>query len=485
MTKEEMYEVLNKGIPNYAIVELNTDTMIRECSSNQVDLINSINQIKKKYEDDIIQIMGYSKYRYRFFRDFRILTSYKNSETSLHVSPNTFLIRLKEIMGVGNASLDYNDSNLKQELMNRLEVLRNITTPGDLQKEFPIIYEDYLESIRIHDQLDRLKGNPAMNGKMNYQWRMYHAYGMSIDFSSFMSRQVSMYRNFIVRRQFVEGTCHRQTVDLSSFNGLDKTKFQFYVAYKYMYRAKSSRDLDEIQNCVYYLMAYFREERNFNLSIVGDFGEKVTYRKLLNDFRRLLGQYKELKPIDEERAKFKGYHVKHVINHINKYYGNIVNWFIVPNSSDGSSIFDGSLLGTERNVLSMDERNRRLEKRMQLYNQKIQFYENTGYVLKIFGWNEFNGYVCYVYPNGKIVMDKLFEDYIRCIPAKDEAIYSIEASDFDVLSKLNKKELQESGKAKRLYHAGAWVERTREIIESKGLEESIDAVKKLELRRNA
>ena len=485
MTTEEIYQVINKGIPNYVMVDLNTDTLIRECSSDTVSLINSINAIKRQYEHDVIDIMGYSKYRYTFFRDFRILTSYKNAETSLHVSPNLFLMRLKEILGVSNPSLDYNDLDLKNQLLQRLDVLNGIDTPEMLEKEFPLIYEDFTRSFDIRQKLERLKNSPSARKFMDYQWKMYDSYGMSMDFRIFMKRQREMYRKFITKRQFVEGTCHRKQVDLSLLQGLDKEKFNFYVAYKYMEKAKSVEELSDKQECVYYLMAYFRGERNSKLSIIGDNGEKVTYRKLLNDFKKLLSTYRSLKPIDEDRSKFKGYHVKHVINHINKYYGNSVNWIIVPDSFDPASFFGSMELSPERNVLSLEEKDERARKRMELYNQKIQFYENSGYVLKIFGWNEFNGYVCYVYPNGKIIMDKLFEDYIRCIPAHDEAIYAIDASEFETLSKYSKKELQESGKAKRFYHAGAWQSRVENVTSTMALPDNLEAVKKLELRRKS
>ena len=79
-------------------------------------------------------------------------------------------------------------------------------------------------------------------------------------------------------------------------------------------------------------------------------------------------------------------------------------------------------------------------------------------------------------------MDKLFEDYIRCTPAREEAIYSIDALDFDEMSKKNKQQLMKSEKARRMYHAGDWEGRVKSIIEETGTEESKEAVRKLELR---
>ncbi len=481
MNYQELYDSINKGVPNYVMVPLNTDTIIRECASDRPKLIEEIHNIKRKFEQDIIEIMGFDKYRGFFFKDLRILTSYKTAESTLHISPITYLQKLKMILGVDNPSVDFNDLNLKQDLLNRLEVLHQIQDENTLQKEFPIIYKDYFTSKKTYQQLINLNGNPTYSNYMNYEWQMYNSFGFDDRFDYFLARQYHMYRNFIVRRQFVEGLCNKNPLDFNGFTGLDKERFEFYVAYKYLDVAKHTEDEDIIQKCVYYLMTYFRESTNYHLSIKGDRGENVTYRKLLSDFKKILGTHKNLKPIDEDRSKFTGYHIKHVMNHLNKYYGNMVNWYIVPssplfNTPEGKEM----VLGGSRNVLSADEKERRIMKRMALYNQKVNFYENSGYVLKVFGWNEFNGYVCYMYPNGKIIMDKLFEDYIRCIPAKEQAIYCIEAKDFERLSQKSKQELMHSDEAIRRYHAGDWEGKNQDIIDSSGDPESIQYVRRLE-----
>ena len=483
MNRDEMFATINKGVPNYVKVELDTGIMIRECASDRAKLITEIQEIKSSFEQEMIKTMGFDKYRGYFFRDLRILTSYKTAESTLHISPLSFLTRLKNILGVDNDSLDFNDLELKNQLLERLEVLRKMKTPSELQNEFPLIYKDYLTSRITYDQMKKIGANPAYSNHMNYQWHMYNSFGFDTRLSSFIEKQYEMYRSFIVRRQFVEGYCNRTPLDLSKFTGLDKEKFEFYVAHRYLETAKEAKDFQTIQNCVYYLMTYFRESKNYDISIKIYNGKKITYRKLLNDFKKLLGNFKGLKPIDEDRSKFEGYHIKHVINHLNKYYGNMVNWYIIPDSPIFStSLGQTTVIGRERNALSKEEKDRRIMKRMGLYNQKVDLYENSGYVLKIFGWNEFNGYICYIYPNGKIIMDKLFEDYIRCTPAREEAIYSIDALDFDEMSKKNKQQLMKSEKARRMYHAGDWEGRVKSIIEEAGTEESKEAVRKLELR---
>ena len=478
----ELFDIINKGVPNYVRVELDTNTMIRECASDRAKLISEIQRIKTQYEQEMIRMMGFDKYRSYFFRDFRILTSFRTARSTINISPITFIERLKNILGVKNPSVDFNDKELKHDLTERIEFLRIIKSPVILQNEFPEIYKDYVASKMTFDQLKKIEGDPSYIKYMNHQWQMYNAFGFDTRFENFVARQTQMYRNFVVRSNSVETYCDRTPIGFESFEGLDKEKFGFYVAYRYLETAKAANDFETVQNCVYYLMTYFREMRNYDISIKGDNGEVVTYRKLLTGFKKILASSKDIKPIDEDRSKFTNYHINHVINHLKKYYGNMVNWYIVPNSEEVPvPLTQEMVLGRQRNVLSSEAKQRIIDKRMALYNQKINFYENSGYAFKIFGWNEFNGYICYIYPNGKIIMDKLFNDYIKCTPAYDEAIYSIEASDFETLSKKSKQELMHSDKARRLYHSGDWEGKSRAIIEEPGKPESIAAVKKLEL----
>ncbi len=482
----ELYDIINKGVPNYVKVELDANVMIRECASDRPTLITEIQRIKSEYEKRIIGIMGFDKYRSAFFKDFRILTSYKNALSTLHISPVSYVERLKKILGVTNPSTNLSDYGLKMDLYARYDLLKGINDPVSLSKEFPEIYKDYVNARMYYEQLKELNANPAYSGRMNHQWQMYNAFGFDTRFKNFMARQLQMYHNFIARMDRVERECDNSPLDLSQFSGLDKEKFGFYVAYRYLETAQAAQqvqDFKTVQNCVYYLMTYFRESTNYDISITGPRGKKLTYRRLLSEFKRILGSSKDLKPIDEDRTRFKDYHIKHVINHLNKYYGNMVNWYIVPNGKKlPLQVEQEMILGKQRNALSPEEKQKQITKRMALYNQKVEFYENSGYVLKIFGWNEFNGYICYIYPNGKIVMDKLFEDYIKCTPAREEAIYAIDAVDFDSMSKKTKQQLINSPKARRIYHAGDWEGRTKSIIEAPSTPEGEEAVRKLELR---
>ena len=120
-------------------------------------------------------------------------------------------------------------------------------------------------------------------------------------------------------------------IPFENFKGLDKEKFELYLADKYLSLAFSAPNMDYRQKCLYYVTTYIREVKISDVSITNDDGEEVTFRKLVNKYKKLLKEFEALRPIDESRAKFTDYHMKHVLNHVIKYYGSTVNWTIVPN----------------------------------------------------------------------------------------------------------------------------------------------------------
>ena len=288
-----------------------------------------------------------------------------------------------------------------------------------------------------------------------------------------MSKQCTMYRNFVERRQFIEGLSFKNPLDFNNFQGLDKDKFELYLADKYLTIAFTSKTLEEKQNALYYVTAYIRQTKASAISIKNDNGEEVTFRKLLNRYRKLLKFNNKLKPVDEPRERFKGYNIKHVINHINKYFGSQVSWTIVPNGEDDVENKDDVIrvLNRHYSYLPDEERKKIIFKRYELYERKINFFENTNYVFKIYGVSEFDGYVAYIYPNGEILLERFFTDYTECMPASGEAIYNLNIYNFEDKSKLSKMVLMNDPEVKRIIHCPTFEAQAQKIIDREATEE--------------
>ena len=490
MNGQEMYLSVNKGVPNYVTVPININTILNECASDKSVLYGEMKALRNKFQDDIISIMGYSKAQYYFFDDLCTRTKFKNAENEVYISPYPFFIKLKRILGIDNPSLDFNDLMLRNEMRVKVEELKTVRTPDELKEKFPLIYEDYELSIKgyakicsLEEERDRT-GDPAIREKCRNTWKKFKGYGLHSRFDRFMEKQCVMYRNFVERRQFIEGLCFKNPLDFEGFKGLDKDKFEMYLADKYLDIAVNSTTLNEKQNAIYYVTAYFRQTKVSNISIKNDKGEVVTFKKLVNKYRKLLKDNVGLKPVDEPREKFKGYNVNHVVNHINKYFGAQVSWTIVPNGDDDVDNKDEviEVLNRRYSHLPEEERQKIIFKKYELYERKINFFENTNYVFKVYGVSEFDGYVAYVYANGEILLERFFSDYTECMPASGEAIYNLNIYNFEEKSKFSKAVLMKDPEVRRIIHCPTFESQARAIIEKEAPEGTTSDVEAFTLK---
>lgn len=486
MNTQEMYNAINKGVPCYALIELNTKTIINECAFDKEQLEKEMSLIKELYRSYFIERMGFVKAKEDFFDSFRIMTSFQNAESKIYISPIPYIEKLKRLLNLIDESVDFNDDQLYKKLLNRVEVLRTITTPEELKAQFPLIYEDYVfaidsyPKIKRYEILHRNDENEETKNIISNQYRMFRLGGLHTLFDRFMKKQCQLYRNFVVRRQFIEGYANRHPLDFSMFTGLDKEKFELYLADKYLSKAISSTDDREKQECIYYLATYIRETKINGPTIHNDEGKEISFDYIVRRYKRFLQQNPTIRPIDEPRENFKNYQVRHVINHVNKYFFTDVNWQIVPPGKEEDldrAVIES--LNRAYNYLSPKEREAKILERYSTYERKKKYFENSGYAHKVYGINTFAGYIAYIYSNGEILMEKYFDDKANCKPTIGEAIYNVKAIDFEALSRLEKPVLMKEPRCARIIHRGNWEERTDKVINRPSTPESEETVKKL------
>lgn len=489
MNGQEMFNAINKGVPNYIPIEINIKTLVEQCASDAEQLKAEFAMISQLYKEYIISNSDFTKANEDFLKCLRTRTNYKNAQTNIFISPLNYLQRLKQIFNISNPSVDFNDLNLRKEMLEKVEELKRITTQEELQQKFPEIYKDFIlaqdayEKIKKYAEKYNGSTNPQVKATINRQKRLYKTYALDTRINIFIEKQSLMYRNMIIRRQFVEGYANSYKIDLTMFTGLDKEKFELYLADKYLTIAQTANDDKTKQECVYYLSTYIRETKFSPIAIKNDNGEEITFRKILNRFKKLLKNNPVLKPIDEDRKHFEGYHWKHVENHVKKYFLSGVSWQIVPPGEEtelDTRVIES--LNRTYNHLSLEEKEKRIRERYAEYERKMKFFDKSGYAHRIYGINEFNGYIAFIYPNGEVIMEKFFNDYANCIPTINEAIYNVKVTDFETLSRLKKPVLIKDKRCRRIIHRGNWESKGQEIIDRPATPESQEEVKKLMLK---
>lgn len=483
MNIEEMYSSINKGIPNQIKLELPIEDLVNYCAENKSKLLGDMLKIRNKFENAIVSICGYNKSNHEFFNNLRLITNYKDSNTQIYVSPVCFISRLKEILGVTNESLDLDDEELKNEFNNRLNILNSIDDIDDLKEKFPAIFEDYKYSLNLKDRIfEESKNSPE---KADFMRLNFQKNGLDTRFKVFLSNQKMMYASFLEHAKEIEEFANRNKIDLEYFDGLDKEKFELYVANKYLEYAKKTDEDKLKQRAIYYLTTYLNEECGHVVSMPY-MGKTLTNISLLKDFRNFLNKNRELKPINEPREVFDSYHIKHVKNHISKYHNGLDNWCMLRITPE--QILNNQKIRLENltaynlqnpDVKTHDKEHLISEKYMAMLIRKLFFYENSGYELRLFGVGPFESRVAYFYPNGIVAVDKLYEESLDINPTYNEAIYVMDINTFINMITMDKPALRENDNVKRIFHSGHWEERLKKEIDNPSINLNVDDVKVL------
>ena len=484
MNKEEMYTAINKGIPNMIKLELPVEDLVNYCSENSTEMLTSINNIRNEYEKAITRISGYNKSNHEFFNSLRLITNYKNSNTGIYVSPICFIKRLKKILGVTNEVLDLDNQDILNEFRVRLNTLDSINDIDDLKEQFPNIFEDYKYGLYLMDEIheqERIDSFKSDITRANYQ-----KYGLDTRFKVFLSNQKMMYHSLVMHAKDIFDYANTNPIELDNFNGLDKDKFELFVAYRYLKYVNDSEENYNKQSAIYYITTYLNELGGRNISIKYK-DKEITSISLLKEFRKVLKDNRILKPINEPRSVYNLYHIKHVKNHINKYINGLENWCVLRISSNEilqnqqarlEKIADYNM--SHSDTEKRDKKHLILEKYLGMLIRKLNFYENSNYELRLFGIGPFESHVAYFYSNGMVVVDKLYDEALDINPTFNEAIYIMDTNTFLKMISMDKPNLREKANVKRMFHSGYWEERLQREINMPSIKLNNSDILKLE-----
>ena len=192
--------------------------------------------------------------------------------------------------------------------------------------------------------------------------------------------------------------------------------------------------------------------------------KELSNLSLLKDFRKLLKNNHELKPINESRNVFNTYHIKHVKNHINKYFNGLDSWCVVRISPN--ELLQNQQARIEKIAMNKEEdlRESIIEKYLSMLIRKLNFYENSNYELRLFGTGSFESRVAYFYDNGMVVVDKLYDESLDINPTYNEAIYVMDTKTFLNMVDMDKPVLRENDNVKRIIHSGDWEKRLQQEL---------------------
>ena len=358
--------------------------------------------------------------------------------------------------------LQLNSSSSLQILKNKFKLLYE----RQLLEEFPEIYKKFQDSKNhikylkdekkiLNGELEDNKNNALiykqidleiddLNNKRDTYRKYIRRCGITSNYSKYIDKQITLYESFISNRSLlIKDTSFDNLVDLY----LDKDKVYLYLMNEYLKRIASCDERNEIKNYINLVVRYLCLVKNKDTSILVD-------NEVIN-----------LENINEKLKIIKWKFAHDVI---------ILDWSLAHDGHDSKSIKSVNRKIARRIALSSEE----IERLKSIGEERNDFYDNTNYSARANGLDKNLGYTAYIYPNGKVILDKEYDEK-RTSTAIGNAIYVLTAINFEALSKLDKANLRKHPDVQRIVHSANWQERVQRIIDIEPTEESLEDTKKL------
>lgn len=189
-------------------------------------------------------------------------------------------------------------------------------------------------------------------------------------------------------------------------------------------------------------------------------GKKIKYSRwnFMNEYHELMERHPEAGsfklPVleDDDHDRYKDISLMEKITRLYR-EDTKVNWEFLP---EGEEIKRSEKKSTKK-VSSSKVKDK--EELIQEINMRINILENSGFIGRpVKGLNTFSGYYAFIYPNGKVILEKFWESENTLNPAVNSATYVMTIDNFIEMSKISRinlieyiKTLPEIG-VKRIFH---------------------------------
>ena len=444
-------------------VNLRTIDFLNSCCKDNIDWKKMYAVICLLNRENIHSVFKYKKFSDDFSNE---LTCYRKDDELIGMirpSYEEFLTKIQIDLNEKPCLVD--DDKLTNKLLNRVEVLRNISSEHQLREEFPAIYKslqdgrNYIRPLNnkrksLENELSNTTDTNRINeikkelDDVKEAQHYYYSCAMQQSLPRFLKCQVDMYTRFIIKRQDIKKVMEEKNYNSLFSKYLNIDKLYMYIINDYLRKIEESKDKDEIKKYIGLIDKYLDSNMRKDYKIIGGGNLEVD----LNSIKKRL-----------ENAK------RRVADNSSE-----VDWILIPEGHDYSRARSVNGSPIKETILNMDE----IAKLKQVGEAKNAFYESTNYLVKAVGLRKYHGYIAYIYPNGKVILDR---EYNKDNPntALGDAIYIMNASDFEELSRLDKTTLMKDPRVIRVIHSKNWLDRTNSIIDDLGTSKSQEEAKQL------
>ena len=371
----------------------------------------------------------------------------------------------------------------------KIEKLESISSEKTLQRQFPMLYDKYinyqnfyntarkvhsfLEDENISDKnkltfLSNMKNDEEKYGAIN--WDEEYRKACNFNLSNFCKEYAKAFRLLINNIEDIIEYLYNTPISLKRLN-IDKEKLELYIASNAMDMCEA-KDSYIQQSFIYFVSEYFnknKDNKNSNKPEIrtkiekndsikrSSQGELVTPKILYERYKKFMKNHPDIKIIDFSRIDFAGMNLEEAEIFLYHYLSDLkANWEIIP---DVECEIEDRINSFSKREKTEEEKKHHEEVLLDLLIEKMEIYGRTTPFFRIKGKNTFDGYIGFIYPNGKVILDKFFDNEKTRKIAEDKAIYIMNIEDFYRLSQFPRRILMRDPKVKRYYHNGSWQDR--------------------------
>ena len=474
---QEKNDILNKGVPIELPNVVDTDIyMLLDYAIDREKVEKEINSFSNHMLNYMDTLLSHKSHRKLPFRSNFIIV-YQNKTKS-----NELVFDSKYILWDIVRFLNISNKDASEELVRKkISQLSSITTDGKLEKKFPKLYEVYLEELEFNkemeDYLKKHKGNiqSLKNSVIGHNEKsdIYIEDSLKItNVKSFCKIYSSILKDILDHFKEYDRYFLTHPFDIYRNNSFIGDTLEADIAMRYIEEINSCDKLEDKQKYLYYLTTYFNENRNWIHSDIGFRiqDKMVMFDDLYNSYIDILVENPGLKVVNYDRSEFDNFTPEEVEEYMKLELEDAkANWTFLEGGLQeeraARAIYNGI-----KQIKDKEKYEKTKEELRNLYMEKKELFDTTFHYRTVEGKNTFDGYIAFIYPNGKVILERFFEkrkDNLEVI-AKDQAIYVMNIDEFYSLTNLSKSTIIRDKLCKRYIHKGNWKDKILKEIKEKG-----------------
>lgn len=508
-------ELINKGVPISTPVYILSSELIKN-SNNEEETRKTIT---KKFYNYLRGLIAYGYDEFDVMMTLTIQSDYDTLEKNIYFSDfgffNSVLLNLNvDNVCRGNYETSYKKIDFEsyeeavEKMQSQVKKLKTIRNERQLQKKFPILYEKYLSK---KDRIQEIRNILKMyqSNKKNERNKLSASLlqcGISIDdllndrekierfnLETFCKEKADTFEKVISNLEKISDYTLSMKINMDEID-IDKDKLELLIVNSFI-RMINTSNPEERQRYIYYIQNYFDTNPDKKTStipeIITNIGNNtilhlnqikeitITPKDVYQEYQKILMNNPNIELVCVNNIDFDDMNLEEVEEFVAEYLRNFsANWELIPDGEKEEEIIVDSMVQEARG-LSDEEKKALLQRRIDLFMEKKNFYASQDPFYRIMGKDTFKGYIGYIYPNGKVVLDKFYKGTRSRQLSDGDAIYIMDIEDFYRLSHFEKRVLMKDSRVKRIVHQGNWKERVLQAISGEASTKTREATDEL------